>query len=269
MPYFETKDQTQLYFTDWGNGKPMVFIHAWAMHSAMWEQHMMYFNDLGMRCIAYDQRGHGRSDCPGHGYSYNQFADDLSSLLRQLDLNGVTLIGHSMGGAEIIRFLSRHGSNRIARVVLLSPALPYLKKSADNQDGFDPELLEKNREVMKKDFPGWLKMGAGGFYRPNEFDVSEGIINWTIDMILETSLKAAIEGNKIVTETDFRQELKAIKVPVLLIHGDADESIPIHFGRKASQLIPNCKYIEYPGAAHGIFYTHMDRLFEDIIAFVK
>ena len=179
MPFFEANDQTQLFYTDWGRGKPILFAHAWAMNAAMWEYHMLYFNDHGMRCIAYDRRGHGRSDRPGHGYHYDQHADDLACLIELLNLQEVTLVGHSMGGGEIIRYLTRYGSDR------------------------------------------------------------------------------------------FRAELQNVNVPTLLIHGDQDQSVAVDFGRKTANLLPRCQYKEYRGAPHGLFFTHMDTMNQDILSFLR
>src|SRR5690606_5043326 len=143
-----------------------------------------------------------------------------------------------------------------------------LLKTEDNPKGLDACLIDENRAAMKRDFPAWLAMGAEGFYRSTELGVSPGVVEWTVDMILETSLKAAIEGNRIVVETDFRAELQEIDIPVLLIHGDADQSIPVHFGRMAAALIPYCQYREYEGAPHGIFFTHLDVINDDILTFI-
>lgn len=269
MPFFEANDQTQLFYMDWGTGKPIVFTHAWAMSSAMWEHHMLHFEKHGRRCIAYDRRGHGRSDKPGNGFNYDQHADDLASLIEFLDLQDITLVGHSMGGGEIIRYLTRHGSYRVSRLVLIAPTLPFLSKAADNLEGIDVSLLESIRAGMQKDFPDWLNQGADGFYRPTVLGVSSGIIQWTIDMMLQTSLKAVIEDNLEVTQTDFRAELKNISVPTLLIHGDEDQSVPVAFGRKTAQLIQQCEYKEYKGAPHGLFYTHMDRIKKDILSMIS
>src|SRR5690606_30432302 len=151
MPYYEANDQTQLFYTDWGAGKPIVFAHAWAMSWTMWEHYMLYFQAKGMRCIAYDRRGHGRSDKPGNGFTYDQHAEDLASLIEKLDLKDITLVGHSMGGGEIIRYLTRHGSERVSRLMLIAPTLPFFTKSADNPDGIDVSFLNSVRAAMEKD----------------------------------------------------------------------------------------------------------------------
>ncbi len=269
MPFFETDDNTRLFYQDWNTGKPVVFLHAWAMNSDMWEYHMLYFKEHQMRCIAYDRRGHGRSDRSDRGYHYDQYADDLNALLAHLDLIDVTLVGHSMGCGEIIRYLSRHGQSRVGRIVLIAPCAPYLLKTENNPDGIDMNMFEATREAIRKDFPKWLTDNAHAFYLPDTWEVSADIVRWTFNMILQTSLKAAIDGTHQFAETDFRNELRSIKVPALIIHGSADASVPVHFGRWAAQLIPVCQYKEYEGAPHGIFFTHMKPLNADIWAFVN
>lgn len=269
MSFIQTKDSTRLFYQDWGTGKPLVFLHAWAMSADMWEYHMLHFTDLGMRCMAYDRRGHGRSDRPGYGYHYDQYADDLQTLLEHLDLRDITLIGHSMGCGELIRYLSRHGSERVSRIILIAPAAPYLLKTDDNPEGIDNSLLEANRKAIRSDFPKWLADNGDAFYLPHKLPVSEGIMQWTINMILQTSLKAAIDGTHQTFETDFRIELQDISVPALVIHGNADASIPVHYGRMTAGLIPQCAYKEYEGAPHGIFFTHMDGLNADILKFIS
>jgi pimeloyl-ACP methyl ester carboxylesterase len=269
MSFIETNDNTRLFYQDWGTGKPLVFLHGWAMNSDMWHHQMLHFNDRGMRCIAYDRRGHGRSDHPGDGHHYDRYADDLETLFSHLDLKEVTLVGHSMGGGEIIRYLTRHGSGRISRMVLLAASLPYLLKTESNPDGVDITIFDATRAAVRKDFPKWLVENANGFYLPDNFAVSPATMQWTINMILTTSLKAAVEGTYQVSETDFRKELQSITVPALIIHGSADVSIPVFFGRHSAQLIPQCVYKEYAGAPHGLFLTHIDRLNADIFEFTQ
>lgn len=157
MPYCETGDGTRLFSTDWGAGPPVVFLHSWAFSADMGEYQTMYLVARGLRCIAYDRRGHGRSDQPGYGYDYDTRADDLAALLAHLDLRGVTLVGHSMGGAEIVRYLSRHGDDRIARVALVSAVLPFLLRTADTLDGGDRGVFDAARAAMRSDFPRWRR----------------------------------------------------------------------------------------------------------------
>jgi non-heme chloroperoxidase len=267
MPFFETRDHATLFCKDWGTGKPVVFVHSWSLNSDMWQYQMIHLSGQGLRCIAYDQRGHGRSSQPGYGYDYETLADDLASLLEQLDLREVTLIGHSMGCGEIVRYLSRHGSSRVARVVLIGTATPFALKTPDNPDGVDRATLDKFRASWAKDFPKWLGDNARPFFVP---ETSPEMMQWVIGMCLQSSLKALIDCFNANTETDFRAELPAITVPTLVIHGDADVSQPIEQRRRrTAQLIPGSQFKLYEGAPHGLMFTHTDRLNGDLLAFIK
>jgi len=151
-----TRDRTNLFHKDWGTGKPIVFVSSWGLNADMWAYQMVALSGLGLRCVAFDRRGHGRSDDPGRGYDYDTLADDLATVIEQLELQQITLIGHSMGAGEIVRYLSRHGPNRVARVVLLAPTTPFLLKTADNPDGVDKTVFDQTRAMWRKDFPKWL-----------------------------------------------------------------------------------------------------------------
>ncbi|MGY3211995.1 alpha/beta fold hydrolase [Mucilaginibacter sp. HD30] len=269
MSFIKTKNKARLFYQDWGTGKPIVFLHAWAMNSDMWELHMLHFNEQKMRCIAFDSRGHGRSDRDGAPYNYDTYSEELERLVSELDLRDVTLVGHSMGCGTIIRYLTRYGTDRISNIVLIAPTLPYLLQTEDNPQGVDFGCFEATRKAIRKDFPNWLTENGNAFYVPEYTGVSEAVITWTRNMILTTSLKAAIEGTHQVSETDFREELKKVTLPTLLVHGTADASIPVHFGRMAAEIIPNCTYKEYKGAPHGIFLTHFDQLNQDILDFIQ
>ncbi|PSL47939.1 pimeloyl-ACP methyl ester carboxylesterase [Chitinophaga niastensis] len=268
MPFIQANDQTRLFYTDWKGGNPIVFVHSWAMNSDMWEYHMLHFHDKGMRCIAMDRRGHGRSDRPGHGYHLDQHADDLASLLEALDLHEVTLVAHSMGGAEVARYFERYGTARIARVVFIAAAIPFLLQTADNPEGIEPKMLEATIHAFRTDFPKWLNDGADAFYLPDTLGTSPGITQWTINMMLRTSLKAVVECSRVLTSSDLREGLRKLTIPTLIIHGDTDASVPVKFGRMAAALIPGCIYKEYAGAPHGIFFTHMAELQKDIAEFI-
>ena len=266
-PFIETRDRASLFYKDWGAGKPVVFVHGWALHSDMWQYQMIHLAGQGLRCIAYDRRGHGRSSDPGRGYDYDTLADDLAALLNRLNLREVTLVGHSMGGGEIVRYLTRHGNSRIARIVLLAPGTPFLLKTADNPDGVNQQVFEFLRAAWSRDFPKWLADNARPFFTP---ETSPQMIEWGIGMCLQTSLKAVMDCNRAVTETDFRAELRKITVPTLIIHGNTDQSHPLALtGKKTAQLIPGSQLKVYEGAPHGLFITHLDRLNRDLLAFLK
>ena len=262
----QTRDGTHLFCKEWGSGVPVVLVHSWALNSNMWQYQTVDFAEHGMRCITYDRRGHGRSDQPNAGYDTDTLADDLAEVLEALDLTNVTLVGHSMGAGEIVRYLARHGSQRVARIVLLAPTTPFLKQAPDNPDGIPVQGFEALRRTWRADFPKWMADNTPAFFTK---DTSLPMQQWGISMMLPMSVPIAIACNESMVETDFRAELRAITIPALVIHGDADASAPIALtGAKTAQLIPHCEYKVYAGAPHGLFVTHKDRLNADIIAFV-
>ncbi len=262
----QTRDGTRLFCKEWGGGAPMVFVHSWALNSSMWQYQTVDFAGRGIRCITYDRRGHGRSDQPATGYDTTTLADDLAMVLESLDLKNVTLVGHSMGAGEIVRYLSRHGAQRVARIVLLAPTTPFLKQTPDNPDGIPIEAFEALRRTWAADFPKWLADNTAAFFTK---DTSLPMQQWGISMMLPMSVPIAIACNEAMVDTDFRAELRAITVPALVIHGDADASAPLALtGAKTAALIPHCELKVYEGAPHGLFITHRERLNADIMQFV-
>ena len=266
--FVEAAPGVKLAFTDWGSGKPVVFIHAWALPSAMWDYQVSALGEKGLRCIAYDHRGHGRSSRPGTGYDCDTLADDLAALLTRLDLHGVTLVSHSFGCGEIVRYLTRHGTDRIEKVALIAPAAtPFVTKTADNPNGIPAEQLEFFRtRILQADFPKWLEDGKKAFFVA---DTSPGLQDWIAQLMLSTPLPVAVECNRRITSTDFRRELAKISVPTLIIHGDKDVSAPIDMtGRPTAALVPHAQLKVYEGAPHGLFVTHKDRLNADLLGFI-
>jgi pimeloyl-ACP methyl ester carboxylesterase len=271
MPYVSTDDGVRIHYRDWGDGDPIVFLSSWSLSSVMWQYQMVELVERGLRCVAYDRRGHGRSDVPGHGYDYDTLADDLAVLLETLDLSGVSLVGHSMAGGEIIRYLTRYGDDRVTRIALIAPLGPYPLRSDDNPDGVDPSLLASVRESWKRDITAWVDATADGYVGAGlpGCDVTPGIVDWTKRDLLQTSLIAQIACQRTGTETDLRPELAKVAVPALIIHGDRDETIPAEIsGRVCADLIPGSSYTLYENAPHGLYLTHRDRLTDDLLAFV-
>jgi pimeloyl-ACP methyl ester carboxylesterase len=267
-PEFVTaRDGTRLFLRVWGDGAPVVFIHSWSAASDMWRYQMAHLAERGARCIAYDRRGHGRSADPGRGFDFDTLADDLAAVIEALDLEGAVLVGHSMGAGEIVRYLSRHGDGRVAKIVLLAPTTPCLKKSPDNPNGVDAAAFEAVREIWRNDFAGWMADNAPPFFVP---ETSPATVRWMLAMTDACSLKAAIECNVAIVDADFRAELKAIKVPTLVIQGDKDASGPVEItGAPTAALVPGAKLIVYEGGPHGLFITHASRLNEELEAFIE
>lgn len=270
--FIEMADGTNLFYRDWGKGKPVVFVTGWAVSSEMWEYQMAYLSGQGLRCVAYDRRGHGRSGQPGYGYDYDTLADDLAKVIVELDLREVTLVGHSMGGGEIVRYLSRHGAGYVSRIVLVASITPFLLKTADNPEGVDASYFEGLRKALAKDRPRWLAEAAPAFFGAGlpSCSVSPEMMQWGVMMCLQSSLKATIDACRSFAETDFRAEMRKITVPALIIHGDKDNGAALDLtGRKSANLIPRSQLKVYEGAPHGLFITHMDRLNADLLAFIQ
>ncbi|QCN98458.1 alpha/beta hydrolase (plasmid) [Azospirillum argentinense] len=265
--FFQTDDGVRLFYRDWGEGRPVVFLSSWSLNSDSWAYQMLALAEHGCRCVAYDRRGHGRSSDPGRGFDFDRLADDLAALLDQLDLRGVTLVGHSMSCGEIIRYLSRHGSDRVSRAVLVGTVTPTLGRTDDDPDGIDPAVFEAFRsEWLMRDFPKWLEDNIRPFLAA---DSSAGMMEWVKAMALQASMKALLDCHRATTSTDFRRELPGIAVPTLLVHGDLDVSSPLGItGRKTAALMPNATLTVYEGAPHGLFLTHMDRFNRDLLAFL-
>lgn len=272
MPVFKTRDATDIYFKDWGSGKPVVFCHGWPLNADMWESQMTFLATNGFRCIAYDRRGFGRSGQPWTGYNYDTFADDLKSLIKELDLDEVTLVGFSMGGGEVARYIGRHGVKRIAKAVLIGAVPPFLLKTADNPGGVDRAVFDgmragiaADRTQFFRDF-GPVFMGAN---RPGAL-VSQGSLDWNLFLGMQASLKGTLDCVTAFSETDFRADLKAFDIPTLVIHGDDDQIVPFELsGQLAAKAIKGASLEIYKGAPHGLFITHKVQLNADLLAFLK
>lgn len=261
------RDGTRLFHRDWGDGKPMVFLIGWTLTSESWAYQAADLSDQGLRCISYDRRGHGRSDDPGQGYDLDTLADDLAAVIDSLDLHDVTLVAHSFGALEATRYLSRHGSGRIARMVYLAAAGPCLGQKADNPHGAPRAYFEHSWKLWRADFPKWVDDNAEPYFVPG---TSEGIKAWTKAQMVQCSMRATLDVGRILADADVRQELTRVRVPTLVIHGDKDASAPIDItGRRFAALIPGAELKVYEGAPHGLYITHMDRLNADLLAFAR
>jgi len=259
-----TRDGVRLHYKDWGNGAPILFVHAWSMSSDFWEYQMYPLSTQGFRCVAYDRRGNGRSEDSGEGYDLDNLADDLAIVIDRLDLRGVTLVGHSLGASEIVRYLARHGSARVKSAVLVAGGTPPLVKLDDNPDGIDPAFVAAARGAYLANRAKWLDDNAPPFFMP---DTSQGIKDWTRAMMMQSSLRAAAETQRNFAGADLRPDLQKVDIPVMIIHGTADASIPIAFGRRTTKFLRDWRMIEYEGAPHGLLVTHAERLTKDIAEF--
>jgi non-heme chloroperoxidase len=268
----EAHDGTCLFYQDWGTGKPVVFVHGWGLGAAMWEYQTIALSDRGLRCIAYDKRGCGRSDRPSFGYDFDTFADDLASLIEQLDLEDVTLVGFSAGGGDVARYLSRHGVDRVAKTVLISSITPYILKTDDNPDGIDQSIFDAMITALENDRPQYLTASASSFFGAElpTVSISPELMQWGIKLALQASPKATIEMVRAFFKIDFRPDMRAFTMPTLIIHGDRDQNHPIAItGQKTKQAIPDSQFKIYEGAAHGLFVTHKEQLNRDLLAFIQ
>ena len=266
MQTIKTNDGTRLYIKEWGTGAPVVFVHSWALNGDMWQYQTAEFAERGLRCITFDRRGHGRSDQPSNGYDTDTLADDLAMVMDSLDVSNATLIGHSMGCGEIVRYLTRHGAKRVTRIVLLAPTTPFLKQTPDNPEGIPAQAFEAVRATWMADFPKWIADNTAAVL--HEGHLPRDAV-WATSMMERISLPIAVACNRSMVDTDFRADLRDITTPTLLIHGDADASAPLPLtGARTAKLMPNCTFKIYEGAPHGLFLTHKQRLNADILQFI-
>ena len=272
MPYLTVSDNTKLYVKDWGTGRPVILMSGWPLSADSWDDQALALADAGYRAIAYDRRGFGRSDQPWSGYDYNTLADDLACVIEQTGAKDATIIGFSMGGGEVARYLSRHSGKSVVQAALIASVVPFMLKTADNPDGTEQAVFDDMTKGMKEDrakfFAGFFKdfYGVGLISHP----VSAELIQNSCNVALQASLKATLACAKAFATTDFRPDLAAFKVPTLIIHGTADKTVPIDAaGRAAANGIAGSTLIEYEGAPHGLFATEKERLTADLLSFLK
>ena len=272
MPIVTTLDGTDLYCNDWGRGPAVVLVHGWPFSSDMWEYQSVFLASQGLRVIAYDRRGFGRSGQPWSGYEYDTLAGDLAAVMDARDVRDATLVGFSMGGGEVVRYLARHGAGRVARAALVSAVTPFLLRTSDNPGGVDQGVFDKMVEGLQADRPGFLSSFGKTFFGAGllNFSVSSEILQWSLMMAMQASPKATLDCVRAFSGTDFRADMAHLTMPTLIVHGNADATVPIAVaGRAAAALVPGAQLLEYPGAPHGLFYTERDRLNQDLLRFIR
>ena len=270
MSTFTTRDGVEIYFKDWGSGKPVLFSHGWPLDADMWDYQMHHLASHGYRAIAFDRRGFGRSDQPWNGYDYDTFADDIKELIEHLDLRDVTLVGFSMGGGDVSRYLARHGSARVAKLALLGAVTPLFGQKPDFPQGVDQGVFDGIRAGLLKDRAQFLADFAPIFYGTHQGqEVSAGVFTQTLNIALLASLKGTLDCVTAFSATDFRPDMAKIDVPTLVIHGDADQVVPFATtGKLAAEAIRGAELKVYAGAPHGFAVTHAEQLNRDLLAFV-
>jgi non-heme chloroperoxidase len=272
MAVITTSDGTQIYYKDWGSGQPVVFSHGWPLSADAWEDQMLFLAARGYRCIAHDRRGHGRSSQPWHGNEMNTYADDLAALVATLDLKDAIHVGHSTGGGEVARYIGRHGTARVAKVVLISAVPPLMLQTDANPGGLPLSVFDEIRTNVLVDRSQFFHDLPSPFYGENRegSKVSQGLKDsfWLQGMM--GGFKGIYDCIQAFSETDFTEDLKKFDVPTLILHGDDDQIVPIGAAALESvKLVANAQLKVYPGAPHGICSTHKDQVNADLLAFFQ
>jgi non-heme chloroperoxidase len=271
MPTVTTGDSVTIFFKDWGAGQPIVFSHGWPLTADVWDGPANFVASHGLRAIAHDRRGGGRSSQPWEGNDLDHYADDLAAVIEHLDLHDIVLVGHSTGGGEVTRYVGRHGTSRVAKVVLLSAIPPLMLKTAENLEGLPIEPFDQIRAGLLADRSQFYIDLAYRFFGANRpgSNVSQGARDAFWLMSMTVGIKGAYDCVKAFSETDLTEDLKKIDVPTLILHGDDDQIVPIQSAAlKSSKLVPNAQLKIYPGAPHGLTGAHEQEFNDDLLAFV-
>ncbi len=275
MPFITNTNgekDTTIHYQDYGSGQPVILIHGWPLSQKSWEQQVWKLVESGYRCISYDRRGFGISDAPWDGYDYSTLASDLHALIETLDLKDCVLVGFSMGGGEVVRYCTEFGTDRVSKAMLISSIIPLVKKKEDNPEGVPASVLEGIKEALQKDRVGYLKVFHRKFYNAdqNPKAVSQAQLDYDFIIASHASPRATIQTALSWMHTDFREELANVDVPTLIVHGEADQTVPLETSaRKADMGIADSTLEIIPGAPHGLHLTHAKQLNQKMVAFLK
>lgn len=271
MPHLFTQDKTRLYYKDWGKGRPVVLIHGWPLNADTLDQIAMELAGKGHRVIAYDRRGFGRSEQAWTGYNYETLTDDLKSVIDELKLDDVALVGFSMGGGEVARYMDKYHGEKVSATALISSTVPYLLRTNDNPNGVDQDVFNEMAEGLRKDRPGFFGDFFKNFYGNSAMskNVGEETLEWSRQIAMQASLKGTIDCVHAFGTTDLRSSLKHFQVPTLIIHGEDDKIVPIDVSSKqAAEHIKSSQLITYDDGPHGLLATHGERLAKDLLEFL-
>ncbi len=272
MDIITAKDGTPIYFKDWGRGPVVTFSHGWPLNADAWDGQMLFLAQQGYRVIAHDRRGHGRSGQSSGGNDMNTYADDLAALFDTLDLRNVTMVGHSTGGGEVTRYIGRHGTKRVSKVVLIGAVPPGLLKTDANPEGIPVEAFDGLRASIAKDRSQFFREFAIAFYGANRPDskVPQSMLDQFWRLSMQAGIRNVYECVKAFSETDFTEDLKKFDVPTLILHGEDDQIVPVNnTARRTERLVNGAMAIYYPGAAHGLTATLQERVNADLLAFLR
>jgi len=272
MPTITTKDGTEIYYKDWGEGQPVVFSHGWPLQADAWEDQMVFLSSHGYRTIAHDRRGHGRSGQPWGGNDMDTYADDLAELTEALDLSDAVHVGHSTGGGEVARYIGRHGTWRVAKAVLIGAVPPLMLKTAANPGGLPIKVFDDIRAGVLADRSQFFKDLSEPFYGANRpgAKVSQGLRDFFWLQGMQAGFKAVLDCIKAFSETDFTEDLKKFDVPTLILHGEDDQIVPIGAAAlQSAKLVKGATLKVYPGFPHGMPTTQADTINADLLAFIK
>ena len=270
--YVTTKDGTQIYAKVWGNGRPVILMHGWPLSADSWDDQALAIADKGFKVIAYDRRGFGRSHQPWSGYEYNTLSDDLADVMKATKCEDATIVGFSMGGGEVARYMSRHEGKHVSQAILMSSIVPYMLKTPDNPNGVEKKNFDAMADGIKKDRPAFFENFFHDFYGVSivTSPVSKGTLELSRNVSMQAGLKSTLDCATAFSTTDFRKELSAFKVPTLIVHGTADKVVPIDTSARAAHKgIKGSKLIEIEGAPHGLLATHKDQASKAILDFLK
>jgi pimeloyl-ACP methyl ester carboxylesterase len=266
-----TGEEIKLSYCDYGKGNPVVLIHGWPLSKEMWEYQLGDLVNAGLRVVKYDRRGFGKSSKPWNGYDYDTFADDLKAVIDELDLQNATLVGFSMGGGEVVRYLNRYGTDRVSKIVLISSVTPYMVKTNDNPDGVDESVFADMMEEMKEDRINFLDEFGKKFFGVTLVNkpVSTPLLEYYRMLGSFASARSTQQAAIAFAQTDFRRDVEAVNLPTLIIHGDDDKTVPIKISSdRTAKMIKGSEYVVYKGAPHGLFYTDREKLNMDLINFI-